>query len=85
MCLVLIAYRKHPRYPLVLAANRDEFHARPAQELHWWHDGVRMLAGRDLQAGGTWLGLDAEGRMALVTNYLWSNIRSSHGRLCGTR
>jgi len=69
MCLVLIAYRRHPRYPLVLAANRDEFHARPAQPLHWWNDGVRMLAGRDLQAGGSWLGLDASGRMALVTNY----------------
>ena len=69
MCLVLIAYRTHPRYPLVLAANRDEFHARPAQALHWWNDGVRMLAGRDLQAGGTWLGIDDSGRMALVTNY----------------
>jgi uncharacterized protein with NRDE domain len=69
MCLALIAYRSHPRYPLVLAANRDEFHARPAEPLHWWNDGVRMLAGRDLQAGGSWLGLDASGRMALVTNY----------------
>jgi uncharacterized protein with NRDE domain len=69
MCLVLIAYRIHPRYPLVLAANRDEFHARPAAPLHWWNDDVRMLAGRDLQAGGTWFGLDASGRMALVTNY----------------
>jgi uncharacterized protein with NRDE domain len=69
MCLVLIAYRTHPRYPLVLAANRDEFHARPAAALHWWNGSLRMLAGRDLQAGGTWLGLDATGRMALVTNY----------------
>jgi len=69
MCLALIAYRAHPRYPLVLAANRDEFHARPAQALHWWKDGVRMLAGRDLQAGGGWLGLDRAGRIALVTNY----------------
>ena len=69
MCLVLIAYRRHPRYPLLLAANRDEFHARPAQALHWWNGSPRMLAGRDLQAGGTWLGLDASGRMALVTNY----------------
>ncbi|MSQ91494.1 MAG: NRDE family protein [Gammaproteobacteria bacterium] len=69
MCLALIAYRAHPRYPLVLAANRDEFHARPAQALHWWKDGVRMLAGRDLQAGGSWLGLDGAGRIALVTNY----------------
>jgi uncharacterized protein with NRDE domain len=69
MCLALIAYRTHPRYPLVLAANRDEFHARPAQALHWWKDGAGILAGRDLQAGGTWLGIDRSGRMALVTNY----------------
>jgi uncharacterized protein with NRDE domain len=69
MCLALIAYRAHPRYPLVLAANRDEFHARAAQALHWWNGDIRMLAGRDLQAGGTWLGTDRSGRMALVTNY----------------
>ena len=69
MCLVLIAFRTHPHYPLVLAANRDEFHARPSEPIHWWKGGVRMLAGRDLQAGGTWLGLDESGRMALVTNY----------------
>ena len=69
MCLVLIAHRIHPRYPLVLAANRDEFHARPAAPLHWWSDGPPLLAGRDLQAGGTWCGLDSHGRLALVTNY----------------
>jgi len=69
MCLVLIAYRMHPRYPLVLAANRDEFHARTAAPMHWWSDGSPVLAGRDLQAGGTWCGLDSHGRLALVTNY----------------
>lgn len=69
MCLVLIAYRIHPHYPLVLAANRDEFHARPAAPMHWWIDGPPILAGRDLQAGGTWCGLDSRGRLALVTNY----------------
>jgi len=69
MCLVLIAYRKHPQYPLVLAANRDEFHARPAAPLHWWNDGPPLLAGRDLEAGGTWCGVDPHGRLALVTNY----------------
>ena len=87
MCLVLIAWQTHPRYPLVLAANRDEFHARPAQELHWWSEGPRMLAGRDLQAGGTWLGLDAEGRLALVTNYRDPSLPrpegSSRGSLVG--
>lgn len=69
MCLVLIGYRIHPHYSLVIAANRDEFHARPALPLHWWTGGPRILAGRDMQAGGSWLGFDASGRMALVTNY----------------
>lgn len=69
MCLVLVAYRTHPRYPLVLAANRDEFHARPAAPLHWWNDGPPLLAGRDLAAGGAWCGVDRRGRLALVTNY----------------
>ncbi len=69
MCLALIAYRVHPRFPLVLVANRDEFHARPATPMHWWDDGPPLLAGRDLQAGGTWCGLDPHGRLALVTNY----------------
>ena len=84
MCMVLIAYRAHPRYPLVLAANRDEFHARPAEALHWWNDGVRMLAGRDLQAGGSWLGLDAVGRMALVTNYRDPSLPRPEGTTRGS-
>jgi uncharacterized protein with NRDE domain len=53
----------------VLAANRDEFHGRPAEPLHWWPDEPAVLAGRDLQAGGTWLGLSRSGRFATVTNY----------------
>ena len=84
MCLVLIAYRAHRRYPLVLAANRDEFHARRAQSLHWWTEGVRMLAGRDLQAGGGWLGLDASGRIALVTNYRDPSLPRPEGTSRGT-
>jgi uncharacterized protein with NRDE domain len=84
MCLALIAYRAHPRYPLVLAANRDEFHARPAQALHWWNDGVRMLAGRDLQAGGSWLGLDGAGRIALVTNYRDPSVPPPEGTSRGS-
>ncbi len=57
----------HPRYPLVLASNRDEFFARPAAPLAWW-DGQPVLGGRDLQAGGSWLLLHRDGRLALVTN-----------------
>lgn len=67
MCLALVALDAHPRYPLVIAANRDEFHARAAAPAHWWEDG--MLGGLDLAAGGTWFGVNARGRWALVTNF----------------
>lgn len=68
MCLLLFAYRVHPAYPLVVAANRDEFHRRPAAPASWWPEGD-ILAGRDLQAGGTWFGVSRQGRFASVTNY----------------
>lgn len=69
MCLVVLAWDVHPRYRLVLAANRDEFHDRPAAPLGWWPDAPRVLAGRDLAAGGTWLGVDRRGRLGVVTNF----------------
>lgn len=69
MCLLVLAWRHHPRYLLVLAGNRDEFHARGAAAATWWDDPPGLLAGRDLQAGGTWLGVTRDGRMAVVTNY----------------
>jgi len=69
MCLLVFAWKVHPDYPLILAANRDEFHARPSQEAHWWPDLPEVLAGRDLQAGGTWLAVSRSGRFATVTNY----------------
>lgn len=68
MCLLVLAWRAHPRYRLVVAANRDEFHRRPAAALAPWPQPA-MLAGRDLEAGGTWLGVDPERRFAAVTNY----------------
>ena len=71
MCLIALALGQHPRFPLVIAANRDEFLHRPAAALGWWHahpDDAPLLAGRDLQAGGTWMGLNATGRIALLTN-----------------
>ena len=67
MCLALVALDVHPRYALVIAANRDEFHARAAEPAHWWPEGI--LAGRDRVAGGTWFGVTREGRWALVTNF----------------
>lgn len=69
MCLVVFAWRAHPEYDLIVAANRDEYHARPAEAAHWWPDAPAVLAGRDLQAGGTWLAVGRSGRFATVTNY----------------
>jgi uncharacterized protein with NRDE domain len=68
MCLIVAAYRAVPGYSLVVAANRDELHARPARAAAWWSDARDVLAGRDLEAGGTWLAVDRRGRMAAVTN-----------------
>lgn len=67
MCVAALAWAAHPRWQLVVAANRDEFHARPTAPLARWDNGV--IAGRDLEAGGTWLGLNEAGRLALVTNF----------------
>ena len=69
MCLLIIAVRQHPGLPLIVAGNRDEFHARPTQDAHWWPDNPAILGGRDLQAGGTWLAVKRDGRFAAVTNF----------------
>lgn len=68
MCLILVAWRAHPDYPLVVAANRDEYHARAAAPAQWWLE-PHILAGRDLSAGGTWLGVAPDGRFAALTNF----------------
>ena len=67
MCLIAFAWNAHPRWRLVLAGNRDEFHARPSAPLARWSD-APIIGGRDLQAGGTWLGVTEAGRCAVVTN-----------------
>lgn len=69
MCLITLAYHIHPRFPLVLAANRDEFHERPTAPASWWNDAPHLLAGRDLRAGGTWLGVTRQGSFAALTNH----------------
>ena len=69
MCLILVAWKVHAAFPLVVAANRDELHARPASAAAFWPDHPQILAGRDLQARGTWLGVARNGRFASVTNY----------------
>jgi len=68
MCLILLAIDQHPDFPLILAANRDEFFARPTGAANYWKGTQGMLAGRDLKAGGTWLGITRAGRLAAVTN-----------------
>jgi uncharacterized protein with NRDE domain len=69
MCLILVAWRVHPGFPLVVAANRDEFFARPTAAAALWPDAPQVLAGRDLDAGGTWMGVTRTGRFAALTNY----------------
>lgn len=68
MCTLLFATGVHPRYRLVLAANRDELYARPSASAHWWADAPQVFAGRDRLAGGTWLGVTRGGRWAALTN-----------------
>jgi uncharacterized protein with NRDE domain len=68
MCLILVAWQAHPEYPLVVAANRDEFFKRPTASAFFWPGG-KILAGRDLEAGGTWMGATTTGRFAALTNF----------------
>lgn len=69
MCLILFSYKQHPRYPLVLLANRDEFYDRPTAPASFWEERPDLLAGRDLREGGAWLGMTRRGRLAALTNY----------------
>lgn len=83
MCVAVMAWQAHPRWRLVVAANRDELHDRPAAPLHVWDNGI--IAGRDLLSGGTWLGVHPQGRCVLVTNYRYPGYplpdRPSRGAL----
>lgn len=69
MCLILFAWKMDEDFPLVLAANRDEFYERPSAPAAFWEEAPDLLAGRDLQEGGTWLGVTTKGRLAALTNY----------------
>jgi uncharacterized protein with NRDE domain len=76
MCLIVFSVNQHPHFPLVLAANRDEFFSRPTAEMDWWQSeiaGSEILAGKDLLSGGTWLSVSREGVVSAVTNVRESN------------
>lgn len=68
MCILFIAIQQHPQYPLIIAANRDEFFQRPTQASHFWPPAQYILAGKDLQAGGSWMGINKQGYIAALTN-----------------
>ena len=68
MCLIALAWKVNAEYPLVVCANRDEYYARPTEPAHFWEDSPQIFAGRDLQGGGSWMGVSRTGRFAAVTN-----------------
>jgi uncharacterized protein with NRDE domain len=87
MCLILLAWKSHPDYPLVFAGNRDERYERPSAAAEFWKDQPDIYGGRDLVLGGTWLGVRRDGRFAAVTNYRDGPARQpaprSRGELTG--
>jgi uncharacterized protein with NRDE domain len=83
MCLILLACNQHPEYPLILAANRDEYFDRPSGPLQFWDENPEVLAGKDLEKGGSWLGVNRGGKLAAVTNYHPDNGLSPGARSRG--
>ena len=69
MCLIVFAFKNHPRFDLIFAANRDEFYGRPTRAAQFWDDHPTMLAGKDLSGGGTWMGINRRGQFAALTNF----------------
>jgi uncharacterized protein with NRDE domain len=83
MCLILLAHDVHPNYPLILAANRDEFYDRPTESAAFWPDAPAILAGRDLVNHGTWMGLSRSGRLTALSNFRDPSEREREGRSRG--
>ncbi|MGS0681073.1 NRDE family protein [Shewanella sp. 125m-7] len=85
MCILFVALQTHPEFPLIICANRDEFHYRPTEAAHFWPSSNKLLAGKDLEAGGTWLGVNQQGKIAGLTNIrapeLNQNDMKSRGEL----
>jgi uncharacterized protein with NRDE domain len=69
MCLIFLSVKQHPKYKLIVAANRDEFYQRQTAPAHFWDDAPHILAGRDMEASGTWMGMTRSGKISMVTNY----------------
>jgi uncharacterized protein with NRDE domain len=69
MCLIFISFQHHPTYKLIIAGNRDEFYDRKTVAANFWDDQPNILAGRDLEAGGTWMGMNRSGYVSMLTNY----------------
>ena len=69
MCLIFLAINKHPKYKLIVAANRDEFYKRKTAAADFWEDDPEILGGRDLEAGGSWMAMNRSGKISMVTNY----------------
>lgn len=69
MCIIFLAYNQHPEYPIIIASNRDEFHARPTNDATFWRDSPNLLAGQDMSQEGAWLGLTRSARFAALTNF----------------
>ena len=82
MCILLFALKQHPHYPFIICANRDEFHQRPTKAMHWWLT-AKILAGKDLTAGGTWLGLTEHGRFSALTNFRQAQQVNHHKKSRG--
>jgi uncharacterized protein with NRDE domain len=83
VCLIALAWRARADLPLVVAANRDEWRERPTQAAHWWKEHPELLAGKDLRAGGTWMGITRAGRFAAVTNFRDPSDKRSTARSRG--
>ena len=77
MCLILLAFQAHPKFPLVVAANRDEFYGRPTEHAQFWQAQTELMAGRDLKEGGVWMGVTRQGRFAAITNFRENRIKTT--------
>ncbi len=69
MCLIFLSYKQNKEYPLIILANRDEIYKRPTLAAHYWKENPNILGGKDLEGGGTWMGITKNGYMAMLTNY----------------